>query len=79
MLILFHIFLVRKTNKNAKSSYRRDYQINPFSAGTVFTRQILTSNDGPHTEIIKTSLWPYTHNIGFEEKKKELSETFISL
>ena len=26
---------------------------NPFSAGTVFRRQILTSKDGPRTKIIK--------------------------
>ena len=31
----------------------RRLSFNPFSAGTVFRRQNLTSRDGPRTEIVK--------------------------
>ena len=46
-------------------------QISPFSAKTVFIRQILTYKDGPHAEKIKYFLWPLTHNIGIQMNQKE--------
>ena len=39
--------------KNIKSE-PQDWCLNPFSAGTVFRRQSLTSKYGPSTERIKT-------------------------
>ena len=37
--------LLEKTNKETENGYRRDNQMDPFSAGTVFRRQNLTSVD----------------------------------
>ena len=60
--------------KTSRFSIRR---VNRFDAGTVFRRQILTSEDDPRTKrIIQNNKGP-THNIGIQMKRKELTKTFV--
>ena len=66
-------------NKNAKNVITT-WKVNPFNAGTVFIRQILTYKDGLRAERNEIFIiWPYTYNIGIEMKWKELTKTFIMI
>ena len=51
---------------------------NPFSAGTVFRRRILTSDVDPRGERIKKVIMAADHsNVGIPLKRKELTKTFM--
>ena len=63
------------------------YPLNPFSAGTVIRRQNLTSVDVrfwrlktvPALKELKKSYWPWTHNIGIQMKREELTKICMTI
>ena len=52
MLISLPITVIDWLIKCIKNDPSRAWRVNPFSAGTVFIRQILTYKDGPRAERI---------------------------